>query len=457
MEECEVGGEFERSAALAVWHEDIGAAVDALQRGSRLIQNQLASNSTKKHFKAHFSAKYSETLDLVALSIAGYRGSDAQSSATHVWRKACANLLQRPELANASSGRSGVGYLRHILRFLMTIGIDNSHKDVLNDAALCLCDRVAFACRFLMRVDLQQFLDKCINDCKITGNVEGLTITGIEIKGISILQSYVDISADTQSAALITSRVVFPGEWTTERRAAAEWLHAYRSLLNRWQMWQSRAMFDVDRAELLRKVKMRLAEIAIPGASKHGGARRLPPARRTAGVRSPDPDVQASIPAQLDARCNYCSAPLGLRKQDNHPNQWLSKMKNVLSCCPQCRKPLPRCAICMLPLGALNPFTELMKRGSAPTSGDGSNLSSLANLPFAEWFTWCMRCKHGGHAHHLVGWFSKHEVCPVSGCDCQCQFDGINKLRRPSLLAHSSSSDIKEQASDAHEEDTERH
>jgi hypothetical protein len=59
-----------------------------------------------------------------------------------------------------------------------------------------------------------------------------------------------------------------------------------------------------------------------------------------------------------------------------------------------------------------------------------ADLSSLASLPFAEWFTWCLRCRHGGHAHHWLGWFAKHDVCPVSGCDCRCQFDGIRAMNR---------------------------
>ena len=118
-------------------------------------------------------------------------------------------------------------------------------------------------------------------------------------------------------------------------------------------------------------------------------------------------------------RCNYCNSSLGLKNQDGAPNQWLSKMKPVLSCCPTCRKPLPRCSICMLSLGVLNPFVELTKDRSK-----NAESQSHGSLPFAEWFTWCMRCKHGGHAHHLVGWFSKHSVCPVSDCDCPCQFDG---------------------------------
>jgi hypothetical protein len=208
-------------------------------------------------------------------------------------------------------------------------------------------------------------------------------------------------------------------------------------------MWQSRAMFDVDRAELLRRFKAKNAADALPaGGSKASNypTRRVshPQQQRRTTSRPMDPDIMASIPAQLDARCNYCSSPLGLRRHEGNANQWLSKMKPVLSCCPQCRKPLPRCSICMLSLGVLNPYMELTRersrpgpRGSAASPDD--SLSLLANLPFAEWFTWCMRCNHGGHAHHLVGWFSNHEACPVSGCECQCQFDGVQKLNRPAL------------------------
>jgi WD repeat-containing protein mio len=417
MADCESQGEFERSAALAVWHGNIGAAVDALGRGA-------AVHATMER-NLNLSIKYAETLELVSFSIAGYQGGDASATAkASVWRKSCSKLLQRPDLSDSFIMPAGAGYLRHILKFLMTIGIDDSHKDVMSDSTLSLCDRVAFACRFLSNVDLKLFMEKCGKECQATGNVEGITITGVDMKGLQILQSYIDFTADVQTAALVTSRVVLPVEWIAERRVVAEWLHSYRFLLNRWQMWQSRAMFDVDRASLLRQVKMR-----------HQTERGKPPGRnrQLPRLRSVDSDVQATVPAQLDARCNYCSAPIGLRRQDNQPSQWLSKMKNVIPCCPRCQKPLPRCAICMLTLGTLNPYYELTKDRPRETQ-HGSNapddLSTVANLPFAEWFSWCVRCKHGGHAHHLVGWFAKHETCPVSGCSCRCQFDGIRKLPR---------------------------
>lgn len=43
------------------------------------------------------------------------------------------------------------------------------------------------------------------------------------------------------------------------------------------------------------------------------------------------------------------------------------------------------------------------------------------------------RCRHGGHAHHMLGWFANQKTCPVSGCNCECQFDGVKKLNRPAL------------------------
>jgi hypothetical protein len=167
-------------------------------------------------------------------------------------------------------------------------------------------------------------------------------------------------------------------------------------------------MFDVDVADYIRKIKAKQGEEFL------GQAGRL--ISYQAGRRMLHP----SIPAQLDARCNKCSKSLtGLRgRQEGAAPQRLAKAnpKPVLSVCPSCLNALPRCSICLLSLGCLNPYMEVKKE--------------RPNLPIAEWFTWCMQCKHGGHAHHLVGCFANHEVCPVSGCDCRCQFDAVQKLNR---------------------------
>mmetsp|Transcript_20063 Transcript_20063/g.29539 ORF Transcript_20063/g.29539 Transcript_20063/m.29539 type:complete len:396 (+) Transcript_20063:215-1402(+) len=390
------------------------------------------------------------------MCVAGYSGSDIQSNKASVWKNACEGLLRRPDLSDGTRN-THVSYLRAVCIFLINIGREDGLDKILYDETLSLSDRVAFACRFLSRNDLKTYLDICIQECLSKGNVEGILITGLDKKGISLMQSYVDRYSDVQTAALVSSRVILPADWIVERVVCSEWLDSYRDLLNTWQMWHSRAMFDVGRADLMRRLKDKQAE-DIVGSSGRGAmplqGRRGPygynyvqpkkqPFHASASSRQSDTDMYLpSLPAQLCARCNYCNATLplsSLRRQEGIANSWLSRQKPVLSCCPQCRKPLPRCAICLLPLGCLNPYMELkrernrLSRAGANGMHGSDDLSELANMPFAEWFTWCMRCKHGGHAHHLVGWFSNHDTCPVSGCDCRCQFDGIQRISRPAL------------------------
>ena len=417
MAECERAGEYERAAALAVWYDDLAAAVDVLQRGAiKMLDN---SSSNGSHIE---NLEYSQSMQLVAMCIAGYPGVTGKAS--QIWLTACQSLLERQDFSHIKANQHGAGYLQATCNFLMNIGSESGLECILVDSTLRLSDRVAFACRFLERAELKKYLLKAINESQIQGQLEGLIITGVDKKGLQIIQAFLDQCSDIQTVALLTSRVVLPDGWTTEKELCLEWLDSYRALLNTWQMWQSRAMFDVDRAELLRRT-CNGSRVVMKG---HPMKKLINPIMKQSNPDSLEP-LQ---PAQLDVRCNFCSMSLsGVRRQESSANQWLSKQKTVLSCCPSCRKPLPRCAICLLPLGCLNPYMDLKNQASRSTRGMDS-LEALANLPFAEWFTWCMRCKHGGHAHHVVGWFANHESCPVSGCNCRCQFDGIKKLVKPS-------------------------
>jgi len=381
--------------------------------------------------------------------------SDGTMKTTNLWSGACTNLLRRPDIAVATMGSTnssqvqplppGVSYLRAILLFLQDIGsVTGGFRKTIYNEGLSLADRVGFACRFLPRADLYSFLTsrKCIKN----GSLEGLLITGLDKRGIGLLQSYMDRTSDVQTAALISCRVVLPTE-CFEGRMCLEWLESYRLLLNSLQMWNSRAAFDVGRFEHLRRLKQQGGGSVTLSSSSSG--RQFTIAKKQQHQKD---KLQTNNlnPPQLWARCNYCNASLPLsklRRQEGIANSWLSKQKPVLTCCPQCKKPLPRCSICLLSLGCLNPYMELQReRNQYPRSGvsmlgsgGGGNiqgmedLSGLASIPFATWFSWCMRCKHGGHAHHLCAWFEKHDTCAVSGCDCRCQFDGIEKLSRPGL------------------------
>lgn len=357
LAECEVLSEFERSAALAVWHGELGAGVQALQRGAASLRST--------------NGCYAEMLELVALCVAGFRGGSDPSLV--IWRQACSNLIERSELSGENRSMSRVAYVRGLLRFLMNPG--SSHQQVLGDDDLSLCDRVGFACRFLPRDSLQGFLDSCIEKCQQEGNIEGLTITGIDRTGIKILQAYVDRYTDVQTAALITNRVILPPAWEQEKWICVEWLDSYRSLLNTWQMWQSRAMFDVDRSELMRTLQAR--EATLP----KGANTRAQPANRR---------LLTAVPFQMDARCTYCQQSLSLKQNNTNTNQWLREMNKVCSVVlfvfPVARALLTNpdlsgCPVCFELLSSLQIPTSEMCHLHAVAGG----VKSLPRAPSPRW------------------------------------------------------------------------
>ena len=65
---------------------------------------------------------------------------------------------------------------------------------------------------FLARNDLKQYLGSCISNCEETGTLEGILITGLDRRGIRLLQCYVDAYSDVQTAALVSSRGLLPAD-----------------------------------------------------------------------------------------------------------------------------------------------------------------------------------------------------------------------------------------------------
>jgi len=351
---------------------------------------------------------YALRIDLIALCsvcIAGYNSSSVQSL---TWKQACNRLLHREEF-NIPHEKTYVPYIRALCTFLLNSNDSNVSNLILSDETLSLVDRIAFACSFLDVKGTVDFLNTCLEQCFQEGNLEGLILTGLDKTGFALLQSYVDKTSDIQTAAIISSLVLLPADWGLERALCSEWVESYRDLLNRWQLWQFRAAFDVARAERLRKLKRHAEDTAAfaPRALVQQSRRtnvNINVTRKGNNTGTRQGDVETSAyPPQVHARCNYCNTSLPLimlRRNESLANLWMSRQKPnandqkpIMSCCPnpQCRKPLPRCAVCLLPLGCLNPYLEMKKRGRTGLTDD---LSGLANLPFAEWFTWCMKCKH---------------------------------------------------------------
>jgi hypothetical protein len=377
---------------------------------------------------------------------------------------------------------------------------------------ISLQDRVAFACRFLDDASLAPYIRRITAECLATGRIDGLLLTGLTPKGSTLVQNYLDRRAssvgggDVQTAAIVgiyflraaqlsivkkiklqhalgvpsppsisVLSLLTSGEIVMVRRAW-RWILEYRALLNKWQLWSQRALFDVHRSKIL-------GYMYKPGkTTAEGGGLGLLPSLTSSSVSITSPDVYSekgiadllhncclalstiegvvlpseggisssssssssssvqlsflTLPLNNQAflRCSSCHTSLHLPSLVDHSAtavEWLRKQRPRMLLCPSCGKSLPRCELCLLPLGCINPVMQLQhelsirnapyhsgsgKRGI--TEQEGGRLRDSSRLE--DFWSFCNSCKHGGHSSHLAEWFATKTVCPVAECMCQC-------------------------------------
>lgn len=487
IEECEDLDSFERAAAVALWHGNIELAVNVLRRNI----DARASNATDPGAERdevtdknkELTVEYLQLMSLVTMCIAGYPCPASKKSATptsnnSMWASMCLHVLEQLEQA----GRPETCYLIAACRFLLDI-LENSARpaqgsgafnNIIHNGLLYLEDRIAFACTFLSDSECVKWLSELCAQCKESGRLEGLLVTGFGPDGSDILQQYVDTFDDIQTAALLVGRnvekiadnVTPPREWL--------WLYEYRTLLNRWQLFIERASLDVELGKLQRRrPPSAAATTTMAAAPPSSAAGQMPPSRtgfqqhgpsRVGGAQA-SADKKASnlnrilfaLPAHSDfphvhLRCNYCSSSLpvdAMQQQQQQHTAFLRKQRPVINFCPSCKKPLPRCYVCQLYVGLVNPHAEIsrviaQRRRIAERTSDGGGAKVVAEavaggeedksdhniLEFGRWLFFCQRCKHGGHAACISDWFSENDrtTCGVNGCTCLCQTaDGAAK------------------------------
>ena len=229
------------------------------------------------------------------------------------------------------------------------------------------------------------------------GDIEALLLTGASNDGLELLQHYVEATSDVQTVSLVILHSL-PSPFYFNPKVTA-WVESYRNILNCWRLWNKRALFDIEWNKCM-----------------------SPP---------------INLGPHLFVTCNYCGKSISPYAQSlsenenagnsnkgkpNYDNQNYGRvnvgssnnMMRVQSCL-NCRKPLPKCCLCLTPLGT-----------PAGTFGRENEKSNQVNFlkrkvnPFTSWFSWCQTCRHGGHAKHLMDWFKDEAECPVSGCSCKC-------------------------------------
>ncbi|XP_073956943.1 LOW QUALITY PROTEIN: GATOR complex protein mio [Choristoneura fumiferana] len=297
----------------------------------------------------------SPQLRVVALALAGL-------SEERLWRESLSAAA--PALPDA--------YLRALLHFLAASSCAHAAPPdlsaVLNETEMRLEDRVAFACMYLSDARLHEYIQASADAAVQRGDLAGILLTGMGPQGIALLQRWLEQTGDVQSVALLAARCL-PAD-----QIPPAWLDSYRSILDSWQLWWARCALDT-------------------------------------WVSQGDTGADA-VPRQVSVACTYCGKSVAAPPGQNRPRPAFArlpppaaKMKQI-SACPNCRKPLPRCGVCLLHLGT--------------GAGAGGAGAGAGGASFAGWFSWCVSCRHGGHANHLASWFREHAECPVSSCSCRC-------------------------------------
>lgn len=341
LKELESRGRHAQAAGWALFHGDVDRCVTALA-------------SSRK-----------ERLRLMSTAVAGYHAYK-DSTTNNLWREQCQRLatdLDEP-------------YLRAIFAYI-TYG---SWDDVLDEGSLPLTERLGIALRFLPDDRLAKFLSQSTERAIKSGDLEGISLTGLTSRVTDLLQVYIDKTSDVQTAALI-SILGCPRYFEDVR--VQNWASDYRILLNHWGLFNIRAKFDISKSKF--------------SVDRYGV------------------QLGQKVPHQIFLRCFQCHGVIGKPSGSNHLSMAAKASRQMTGYphkehlsmrCPHCNYPLPRCAICLLPLGSMAPAFE-------KTSADDY-------LLFDRWPTYCLSCNHGLHAGHAKKWFEKYNICPVPDCNCSC-------------------------------------
>ncbi|XP_022107644.1 GATOR complex protein MIOS-like isoform X2 [Acanthaster planci] len=347
--------EYERAAAICVFQLRLRQAIDVLNRAT----TDAAQNDNS-------------SLHGMAMALSGF----TQQRNT-LWCEMCSTL--REKLKHP--------YLRAMFGFLTAF--DDTFDVVLKEPGLNMEDRVAFACLFLNDQQLPVFIEELTNITVQDGKLEGMLLAGLNKDCVELLQSYVDRTADIQTASLVAV-LALPPELCKDKRVT-HWVESYRGLLDTWRLWHQRARFDVYYHH------------------DHQG------------------NVKVPSPQQVFVNCHFCQSaisPTVLAQRSLHtilPHLRGPMHQRVkASTCYKCRKPLPRCALCLMNMGTLSGLKSIQPQDKHSSKTDQQSVAQSKQTDFSQWFTWCQSCRHGGHACHLTEWFKEHTECPVTGCTCRC-------------------------------------
>jgi len=358
--------QFARAAALAVFNLEIRLALQILEKVD----------------------EKEETLQLVAMALAGF----SEEKAGQMWRDMVASLVKK--LQNP--------YFRSMFEFLLIMvqwnGSDQeSFSSILNEEGLMPTDRVAFACLYLPDEKLSDYINTKWLIAKRNGDISSIYLCGASgNEAIELLQQYVDVTGDIQTVSWICIHYM-PSELVNAQDAPQAWITSYRKLLEAWAMFVDRAAYDnACYSANINKPIMQQVYVSCNYCGK-------PVSKHTYGM------PEGAIPAVNNAsnETKKVQAALNMAHLNKHQPRFQT--------CPACRKPCPRCSVCMMNMGSNSGYFAGQSHMMPSGGKTGKKIT-----PFGSFFSWCQTCRHGGHCDHMEDWFELYRECPVSNCQCRC-------------------------------------
>lgn len=300
-------------------------------------------------------------------------------------------------------------YLRAISTFITTGDWDK----IANQRSLPLRDRVLVAVRHYSDDELTTWLDQETTAAIQAGDLQGIILTGISDQFVELLARYVEKFYDYQTATLLLS--ICAPRFIDDVRAAA-FRSAYRAYLQRHHAFFLRAKFDVESTK----------------RSKHRGRPTLRPPGRQIALRCVYCDAETSLNAQNGkltgttgslALPSFMGGPPPSRvgsEGRNAGNPFTDKMAAAGISCPNCKRHLPRCVVCLEVVGmprSDRPEMPAARAGASGLGGPEVDAKLAGRFP-----TFCLKCEHVLHLDHARQWFARHQECPVPECRCKCNF-----------------------------------
>lgn len=423
---------YDKAAALCVFMGDVKRAINIL--------NDAPTSNNNFDFK------------IIATAILGFFKKDVgiiQDEDTTSWKYQCKELSRK--LASP--------YLRAIFAYLH----DKKWQDVLDEPSIALKDKLLIAFKYFNDEQLSQYLSFLTRTAVANGNPEGIMLTGLTRKGMTLLQNYNDRYSDVQTVALIGAFAV-PRFFEDER--VDRWISSYCDLLNSWKMFRSRAKFEINRRKLSRNDLYDKTLLYTPTSTSSstnkknskesnylkkgeiiGKARSLKfhqqffldkmekqlllkciscdrdishllnkkkssKRQQQPQPHDSDPSIMTTTSTSVQPKSLLTAAAEEANNNKKSKGNLLSNSdRGVVSCV--CGASLPKCAICLYSLGAPIRYGKLRESQNYTTDFIG------------DWATFCLNCNHAMHSSHADEWFEDHTVCPVPECNCHCVLDVI--------------------------------